>query len=295
MTHGRSTPRSGRTVAVLAVACLVVLGGCTGTLGGDGGGNGDDAAPSTSPPRPTDGTYPPGVNENGIVDADALLSAHRSEMVRSGFVFTFEHRQVDEYSNGSTVVQIDASGEVRAEPVLAGFRERVERSVPVEETTGRWTNATGGYERTVADVTTYDRLYSNASRRDTTHYQMGRMLDQGEWRVVDVTHDGEWVVMESEVDGQGVANDVVEGRLVVDGDGRIRRLNATSLNSEHDADVEGRVNHSRTVVYEVTTVDNVTVTPPDWVSEARNASGLVRAPLRVESPAAIHPARSRGG
>lgn len=278
--RGRGRPGPGvlRVASVLGVVVLVGLSGCSAILGGGGG-----APETTQMPEPVDG-YPAGVNESGLVDVEGLVSAHRSSMVRSGFVLTYEHRQVDVLPNGSRTTNVDVTGERRGEPGLAAFLETSDREMPVERTTGRWTNATAGFERTVGEETEYGRLFSNASARDTTHYTIDRMLAKGEWRVVGLAHDDQWVVLRSnETAGSGLIRNAVQGRMVVDGEGRIRKLNATIQNTEYVDELEGRINHTRRIVYEVTAVGNVTVTPPDWVEDARDATARLRAPGRVTS------------
>lgn len=61
----------------LAVAALLVLAGCGGV--GPSPDSGPGPAPTTEPPQ-----YPPGVTEDGLRDADALVAAHRSSVHEDG-------------------------------------------------------------------------------------------------------------------------------------------------------------------------------------------------------------------
>lgn len=263
--------RSTGVVPVLGLVLLVALAGCAGVFGGgggDGGGTPDDDGATATPPNLSNESLPPGVNRTQLVDVDALLSAHRETMAESGFAYTFEQRQFEEVvENGSKTTNIASAGEVRASPGLAAFRRTVDRDVPVNETTGTWTDGTEGYERVVADDTSYERRYENATERAADHYVLEQFLSNGVWRLTDATDDRIVLTANSSVDGI-----TVEGRIEVDSRGRIRSLNATMTDREY-VDQVGRIRNHRTLVYDVTAVGDVEVSPPDWVDEARNATG----------------------
>lgn len=270
--------RPTSSIATVIVVSLVVLSGCSGFLGGDGDA-GDGADPTGSPGTgdatgtPPEEMIAPGVNATALVDPAALLSAHREAMAEDGFAYTFEHRYVTELPNGTEITEIDAAGERRASAGLAAFHERVDRDVPVNETTSVWTNGTAGFERVVADDTTYDNAYGGVTERDTAHYLVERMLTDDDWRVEEVSQGGDRITL--------VSDNMIEGRLVVDDEGRIRSLDATIRLRQWDDEREMDTNTTRTLVFEVTKVGNVSASPPDWVDDARNATGRLRAPVGV--------------
>jgi len=268
--------RSVQVAAVVVVGVLVVLSGCAGVL--DGNDDGETSPdPSETPPGVANATLPPGVNETSLVDADALIGAHVEAMAAEGFVYTYEHRRVKTFPNDTTIRDISVHGEVRATANLTALREEADRDRPRDETTNGWTNATGGFERVVADGTTYERRSSGPSAADTVHYLLMNVLGNGEWNLSTVADGGEQVVLVADGSRDGTPGSrmtpSVAGRLVVDGEGRIRELNVTARRQWYESDVGGRIDTRRTFTYEVTAVGNVSVSRPGWVDEARNATG----------------------
>jgi hypothetical protein len=258
-------------VAVVALAALVVLAGCGALQGGPTAGPGDGG----TTPDVSGVTFPPGVNGSGVTDVGALLAAHRTAMVDSGFVYRFEHRMVTELPNNTTVTEIDASGEVRAARNLTATRESIDREAPDVETVEQWSNGTAGFQRVTPANTTFDRTEA-PSRLVTTHHILRNLVARDTWNVTAVADDGSRIVLRSDnrtdtVGGREIS-DTVDGRMVLDGDGRILQLTVTVENREYSEQQEDSVFHTRTLDYDVTQVGNVSVSAPDWVDEARNAT-----------------------
>lgn len=265
-----STP-APELVAVVALAALVVLAGCGALQGGPTAGPGDEA----TTPDVSGVTFPPGVNASGVTDVGTLLAAHRTAMADSGFVYRFDHRMVTELPNGTTVTDIETSGEVRATRNLTATRESVERTAPDTETVAAWSNASAGFQRVAAANTTYERT-GPATRVVTTHYLVRNLVARDTWNVTGVADGGSRIVLRSDnrtdtVGGREIS-DAVDGRMVLDGRGRILRLTVTVGTREYSEQQEDSVFHTRTYDFEVTQVGNVSVTAPGWVDEARNAT-----------------------
>lgn len=270
-------------VLVLLVAVAVVLfppvggGGDGGPNAGDGGATGDPTADG-APDVAVEDT-PPGINETTLLDDGELVSAHRAAMARSGFAYEFAHRRT---YNDSTADDIDVSGEVRATANLSTVEERIDRREPTDERVLTWTNGTAGARRTVANGTTNEEYPYSYGPRVTLHHVVENYLSFGEWAVdaVRETDDGHrFVLVASGVDrtDAGVEwNDELlnySARMVVDEAGRIHRFRANFTTTEPaGSETDRRVRITRTLVYEVTAVGNVSVPPPEWLDDVREES-----------------------
>lgn len=261
-------------ITVVAVAFLVLGGG-----GGDAGpaaGDGDpdgEVTPTGAPDVDAEDA-PPGMNGTTLLDDDELVSAHRAAMGESGFAYRFEYRRTNNRSSGKG---IDVSGEVRASAGLSPVEERIDRRKPTEEQVVTWTNGTEGARRTVANGTTYEEYPYSFGPRVTLYHAVANHVSFGEWDVSDVreTDDGcRFVLVAADLDRVGAAIDWHDellnysGRMVVDEEGRIRRFRANFTTTEPVGDeTDRRQRITRTLVYEVTTVGNVTVPSPEWLDE----------------------------
>jgi hypothetical protein len=126
-----------RRWTVLLVAIAAVLGGCGGTVPGDGGGGPGSTPTLTAAPIPED-TGPsggallaPGLSANGVFDDEALTTAHRTELTEEGFVLVRNRTVVrpDASAPGGVRMLNTVNFSVVAEPdATAYLLTRVERS-----------------------------------------------------------------------------------------------------------------------------------------------------------------------
>jgi hypothetical protein len=264
-------------VAVAGVCVVVAVVAFGGFLGGGGGQAPADASPAGPAGVGENASLPPGVNESGLVDVDALVAAHRESMAAASVAYTFAHERTMRYPNGSTTSDLDVTGTVRIESNLTGMNRTVDRDRPYDETTVVWTNASAGYERVVDDGTSYTRRYQGPPTDAPVHYMLPNALAVGEWNLTNVSDDGTRFVLVADGPGDGTPGDAKEaavyGRAVVDSEGRIHELHVRLWRRYYEHDVEGRMNTNRTLDYDVTAVGNVSVGDPGWLSAARNATG----------------------
>jgi len=89
--------QSSTGLRVVLVTALVVLAGCSGVFGSDGGTDTPDTdSMSPAPVSPGAGTdtgtaaaeYPPGIGPDGITNVSALLAAHRSLLENQSYTVT---------------------------------------------------------------------------------------------------------------------------------------------------------------------------------------------------------------
>jgi len=125
--------------AVLGLAVLLVMSGCTTPLGSDSGGNGVETVTPASVPSGFDG--PPGVDhERDILDPIALVAAHERALRNGSAAARFEAQRWKVY-NRTTGVQS------RGEPVSSDVRIANETIVRTGEPTVfyRYTNDSVGF------------------------------------------------------------------------------------------------------------------------------------------------------
>jgi hypothetical protein len=118
-----------RAVGTVLVAVLVVLAGCSGVFGGDGGG--DDVETVTPAPVPTDEPTPtpvpqlaPGLTEQGIENASALVAAHGSFLRNQSFTQISNSTALA--SNGSVLLRTTST--LRAGPPGEGVYSVTDRN-----------------------------------------------------------------------------------------------------------------------------------------------------------------------
>lgn len=109
-----------RTLAMAAVVIMVVLAGCSGIFsGGDSTSNGTatpTVVPSDEPTATQASQLAPGLTNAGIVNPQALLTAHTTVLRNASFTSTSNSTVTA--TNGSVLAQ--SSGRLRAGPVGTG-------------------------------------------------------------------------------------------------------------------------------------------------------------------------------
>jgi len=246
------------------------IGTPTPFVGTGGGANGTGTAPdaggTATPEPPPPDAYPPGVNESGIVDPEALLAAHARQLEFHNY------RMVLTYS------EYDDVGRIGERELVATVRHpRLARTSLSEQGAGFG----------VADPVPFTELFADGNaiyyRQETpegTRYSIerGRMLaaqaaafgrpyltgalDVDSSRLVGSTVRGDERLFRISIRGDtDPRTEDVTGLLVVDGDGAVhqfRRQYAPSGSDEIQAEV--------TLLYEFGVGE---VEPPAWLAEAR--------------------------
>lgn len=268
-----------RHVAVLSLALLLVVSGCSGLLSGDatpadGGEATSTATPAPATPTPVPFTYPDGYSETGVTDSEAAAGAH-TDGILSHDSFTVSYRAAVQTPNRS--VQVDFTQQVNT----------VERRAHLVSAVTGGTNIAQYY----ANDTVYVRSESPSTNQTSyTSRQQTLNLEEftgtqfvapavanasyGEAAVVE--RDGETLVryeareltnatglLGSDTSTENVTS--FSATLLVDEDGVVRRV-------EYRATVD-RPGGERTleVVVEVSELDSTTVQRPDWVNRAASS------------------------
>lgn len=238
-----------RASAVVGLCLLLALAGCSSLPGFS-----DEQAP--------------GVEDDELVDAEALLDAHASELTESGYSHDLSVNQTVESENGTsnnsrrqrTSVAAGASQYVRQELLFGGQGRII-----------AWANESAEYIRVDSGGTT--QYYAGQPDNATTLTGVKTMEPflTAPFEVVDEEEvDGRTVyALEStgrpDHEGAFPSNttsvDSFHARLVVDEDGRIHRLRATA-----DYEIDGEAG-SYEFAFELTADEDPGVERPGWVDE----------------------------
>ena len=254
-------------VAVLVIGLAVVLAGCQFIPVDDG--TDDGATPTAEPgetPAVADAAMPPGIDDSGVTDADALLSAHAAAL-----------------EGESTTVGIDFQLTIDGEGDRAALEGKTDPGsdrgwmrVDLREGVGEYyTEGETTYEKVTADGTTRYTTTDDVSAipdqpRFGADERIGDAIDAGNWTATGVTeHDGtdlirfEAVEIEVPVVDDPDATVEASGELLVDEYGVVHHA---EIYTEVEADGE-------TVEYgiEVTLseIGSTTVEEPDWTEHAQ--------------------------
>lgn len=276
-----------RRPALLAVALLVVLAGCTGTTppGESPETTQPTTAAATTTATPTTTAEPlaPGVTAAGVENASALVDAHVAALNASGYATRVRVAVAVRFgeSNGTFGSETDTA--VRATPGMATASRRmthVERDGSHARTSTHetWSNGTVGLLRVAqGDRTAYERLDpagpgGTAERRQRLAHAvtLQDFLARGDYEVAATTMASDstrlTLVAEGPADDAGNVTDF-SATAVVDGDGRIHRLNATATGPAGDHE------QTTTVEYRLVEVGVERVERPAWVDEALGEDG----------------------
>lgn len=270
----------------LVVVGLVVLTGCS--IVADGGESQRSVETLTPAPVPTTAPtdtaapspLPPGVTTGGTISPSALASAHVREVIGQSYVWAERRRTLTATGDGNWTEARNRTRTVRLE---AGDTYRWSRSRRVV-----WTGLTLGYQPAIERYADGDTRYVREEDVDGPLYRArpatndsqvvalvaaNRIQSYLSLRNVSVSVgriDGQrryWVESRGGgvVDGEYAAN--LSVGAVVTPDGFVRRLSVTYT-------TERRGTPTR-IEYEFAyrQVGNVTVSPPDWLPEARAAVG----------------------
>lgn len=239
-----------RALAIAGLCLVLTLSGCSFLPGGSGG---EAAAP--------------GVEDGELADSGALLDAHESALTESGYSYDLNIS----LSSARDGRSLDISERQRME-VAPGADQYVHQVIY------------GGQARVVAwgnDSVEYRRVeqggsteYSRSKPPSATALTGANLLEPhltAPYEVVDTEErDGRTLVTlastgdpadDRAIPGNISSVDRYDARLVVDGDGRVYRLNVTG---EYTAEGE---NGTFGLTYELTSTEDPGVERPGWVDE----------------------------
>ncbi|ELZ27441.1 hypothetical protein C475_05965 [Halosimplex carlsbadense 2-9-1] len=283
----------------LVVVGLVVLAGCSIVAdGGDSEGPVETLTPAPVPTTaPTDtvapSPLPPGVTTGGTISPSALASAHVRAVTGRSYVWAERRRTLTATGDGNWTEARNRTRTVRLED---GDTYRWSRSRRVV-----WTGLTLGYQPALERYSDGDTRYVREQDVDGPLYRArpatndsqivalvaaNRVQSYLSLRNVSVSVgqvDGQrryWVESDGGgvVDGEYAANYSVGA--VVTPDGFVRRLSVSYTTERRGTPT--RIEYE----YAYRQVGNVSVTPPDWIDEARAAvDGEDRATASVNATA----------
>lgn len=264
-----------RDVPALALATLLVLSGC-GALGG---------STPTATPTPTPGATAdavPGVSDGRLTDAGALLSAHETALVETGFESDFRINATERFQGEV----FDASRRQRtiAEPGGDEYVFRTTQATGVRFDT--WGNGSVSVTRGQSGETTRTRvgrptrtevLTNRAGLRSfltATGFEVDGVEERDGRTLVTLVSAG----VPDPAASPGVVPDNAtdlrdyEVRVVVDTSGRVLSFEATAGYT-----LEGETG-SMAVSYAVVRLDRPAVDRPDWAAEALREADWTPAP-----------------
>jgi len=267
-----------RTLAALAVALLCLLAGCSGLLGSapatptDGTGSAT-AGQTTSDDGPTGPIYEPPLDATTVLDrhAAALADAETFTTVQQSTFVAVDGGDFRQETNVTAAVDLDRD------------RTLVVQNVTLQGESVAYGNATVGYERlSVGDDVRYRVAPDNVTapgfyaRPPIDRYLRGLnyTLEGTETRdgaiVSTYVVDGTEQLTPSEhgltvIPPENVTS--VSSRLSIRDDGRIEAFEYRARGTANGATVE------YTIALGWDRVGSTPVSAPDWVSDARNATG----------------------
>lgn len=248
-----------RPLSALALALLLTISGCSALGIGNTG-------PSDTP-RSVD---VPGVEDGQLSNETALLEAHRTALLETGFVTDIRVNATTSRrtESGTEVVPVVRRQETRVRSDAAGYRFELENR-GTGATFDEWANRSVRTTRLrVGEQTRYQVGQPRPARQLTGAAVLSSYLS-GAFTVESANETDGLVTLTSTTPPDGStlppnATDVrnYEARLVVDGEGRVHSLAVTA-----DYTLEGE-SSSLSVEYGLTRTGVDTVDRPSWVGEA---------------------------
>lgn len=251
-----------RRVAPALLALLLVLSGCS-FLGGP-------RSPSPTP-TPSPAAEVPGVSDGRLENASALLAAHRTALVESGFETAFQVNATIERSG--SLVDLIRRQQTVAEPELAEYQYRLTTRGGAGIRVDAWGNrsvevlraqTSGGTRYQVSEPAGAAELTGSevlSTYLSASNFTVERVVDDGERTLVVLTARGTAnpgaVAPENATDVRDY-----QARLVVDTRGRIHRLDVTA-----DYTIDGQ-DASLSVGFRLVRTDSPSLSQPEWAREA---------------------------
>lgn len=295
----------------LALVCLLVLAGCANPLGGGGEtptetspaplamDDGSTETPTSTPDgemdnrtttpdataTPAEGNTsnesnaPPGISQSGL-DADALFVAHANALNRTGFVIVGNATGVVSQSGFLVEVETTQRNRMAANGTAYEIRRNAVAG-PVERSRHVWSNGSIEYVNRQRDgQSNFSATEARSTELVAGNGLLGPYVRGGDFelRAVRNTSDGRLFVLRATGIGnttvleRAVTDDAEEitsydARLAVDEEGRIRAFNGSI-----EYVLEGQTS-TQEFTYGLQHLGDVNVSPPDWLDEARSATG----------------------
>ena len=269
----------------IALASSAAAAGCLG-----GSSNGDDASngnadtgdeTESNTAETEDSKYPPGIDETGVVDPEALVLAHVT-----GFDMRSYEYSLTVEENGEAVLEYQYHVNAPADRALVSRTERTDGDATTTET---YADGDGAYARTddgngleyetVDDRTLIERI-DVPNERAADHVPRLRYTLDG-WDQITEQRTAQLgcrnnpqeipeeldvadleVTAVSEAGTDAGLTEVTDGRMLVDDEGRIREFSASVALEDDGEPLE------RTVRWEYSEVGQAKVTEPGWLEDA---------------------------
>lgn len=272
-----------RPALALLLSVTVVLSGCS--LPGLGSGDGGSLSPDERPP---------GVENGTLTDVSALLSAHTTALVRTGFESDFR-------VNATTVrdgnlFEVARRQQTIVEPGGAEYVYRVTNAGGGPDARfDYWGNGSMVVVRARAGNQTSYRVGEATPHEELTNAQVLRSyLSASTFTVENTTSRDGATYATLTADslasaGGGLlprnATNVTDygATLVVDGDGRIHRLRVTATYAV-SADNETREAATLLVDYALVRTNRPDVSRPEWLARALRSNPVTPAPTATATP-----------
>lgn len=205
---------------------------------------------------------PPGTDERGIVNEFALFEGHRTVLERSGIAIEF-NRTGRTWVDGNLTNWRITRGTVRTGTAAVRYRSRTVRLEQNSTTEAYVANGTR-FVRETGDSVSYStsNVTVDLLRENLAIESFRSIVTLQDWTATGTaTRDGREVIV-FEVDGDPSAN----GTLLVDSRGVVHELEYERKMTRESPEFHFRESH------ELVLARNVTVEPPSWLAEAKNAT-----------------------
>lgn len=275
------------TRTTLAVACLVVLAGCSLPFGDPRSPTTTATATPTPTPEKPD-PYPPGVSADGVENGTALYRAHVDGITVTGYEAVATVNTT--IRRGGVLMAIESTAQIMVEPNASRYHDQ-RRAVggPVDRREEFWSNGSVEFYRLVEfGAAEHEQREPRTPRQIAGRRLLLPFLEGGNFTVESIDESGETaritLVATSMADHEAVRRGLpdaaesirsFEARVVV-ADGRIR-----SMVADVGFEIDG-TNRTHRVEYQIVSTGSIVVEQPDWVEEARERTETASAdPGRV--------------
>lgn len=243
------------------LALLVVSAGCAGV------------SQLNSSNEPSEAQLPPGVSQDGVENASALVDAHASTLDESGYTYraatnhSVDGEKRDYNDSRRQTTRVEAGGL----PAVATVETRF--SNPNENSTAQysyWWNNSTAYSRFSNAKTTDYAVLDQPAGVGTPYisdvFSLWELLDEGEFEVssVDQTLDGTRITLTATGNSTRAQKAATyDATVVVDSQGRIHSATERAV---YETDSRTEISRYR---YELTGTGVSSVDQPAWVDEAQ--------------------------
>lgn len=254
-----------RVALPVLLASLLVLAGCSGV------------SQLSSPDEPTEDELPPGVSQNGVENASALVSAHTAALNESGYAYRLGLQgtvNVTVDNETSTQYETNLTQTVRAEDggrpaFVTAEVQSVQSEQNQSQAVAYWWNDTTTLARVSAGGGTqyaaFDQRPDQGQLYAPDEQYLQQVVGSSNFSVSGVDRSGEETLItltatEANASMQGVTS--YNATLVVDSEGRIHSA------TQHAVVESAQGTQTVDLRYELTETSVSTVDQPEWADEA---------------------------